>query len=111
MLDVVEGVLGESQLVPGHEETPLYVHPHTVFHVGNWTVLSHLDHLFCSHYCSQLCIDVFSAPIIVSSWITVVSDDIHELVTWIPVNLGSAPCPNEIVDAVMLCETDVQELI
>ena len=111
LFDVVKGVLGEGQFVPGHEETPLHVHTHAILHVGNWAVLGHLDHLFCAYYCSQFGVDVFSASVVVGAGVTVIAKDVDELVTGVPLNFWGAPGPDEIVDLVMLCESDVQELV
>lgn len=42
---MVYGVLGEGELVPGHEDSPLHSHPHAILHVGDGPIFCHIDHL------------------------------------------------------------------
>lgn len=108
---MIQSVLGESQLIPGHEHAPLDTVPYAGFHIRNWSIFSHRYHLLCLDNCLQFCINVLTTPVVLTSWVTVIADDIDQLMAWIPVCLWSAPDPDQIVDSVVLSESNVHELI
>ena len=103
--------MGEGEFVPSHEDAPLNARAHAVLHVGNGAVLCHLDHLLGADYSSQFGVYVFSAAIIEGSGVAVVAHDVDQLVAWVPIGLGGAPHPDQIVKLVVVCVPGVHELI
>ena len=103
--------MGKGEFIPGHEYAPLDAHAHAVLHVGNGAVLGHLDHLLRADYAPQFGVDILPAAVVVGTGVAVVAYDIHQLMSGVPVGLGGAPDPDQVVELVVVGIPGVHELV
>lgn len=98
---VVIVVLLDNEVCPGHEKRPHGSRAKATSDVRNRPVFRKRKYFRSSNNAMELHEHLDVAVIVVAAWVAVIAQDIHPILTGVPVRLGSAPNPNQVVNGVV----------